>query len=140
MANETEQAASIAEILKQRDQTRSEIISKAAALQALADKVRDSAQGNVLDEAELKQIEKIDAAMHALSEVDNHLALTTVVALNQSAAVKRLATVLKGANADLTARLEAIQDIANTIGGVAAGLQKLDGVIQGLTKLIGLFG
>ncbi len=88
-----------------------------------------------LTAAELAEIDKLNAALDALAGRNGDLAVLTLEALNDSAAVAALANSMRAANVDLKRKLEKVQRTAQRLQEVATFIQKLDGIVQNLTRL-----
>lgn len=131
-------ATTIKSILRARDDARKEIYDKAQQLENRAEALKDIGYDRPLTSRELGDLQKINAAKGALYAAEEELVLMTVSALDKSAEVKRFLNVTEATNADLQAKLQNVNAIAQNIKRLGDLFQKLTLVIQGLTALLPL--
>lgn len=131
-------SATIKSILRARDDARKEIYDKAQQLENRAEALKDIGYDRPLTPGELGDLQKINAAKGALYAAEDELVLMTVSALDKSAEVTRFLNVAKATNADLQAKLQNVNAIAQNIKRLGDLFQKLSLVIQGLTAALPL--
>lgn len=131
-------SAAIKSILRARDDARKEIYDKAQQLENRAEALKDIGYDRPLTPRELGDLQKINAAKGALYAAEDELVLMTVSALDKSAEVTRFLNVAKATNADLQAKLQNVNAIAQNIKRLGDLFQKLSLVIQGLTAALPL--
>lgn len=131
-------SATIKSILRARDDARKEIYDKAQQLENRAEALKDIGYDRPLTPGELGDLQKINAAKGALYAAEDELVLMTVSALDKSAEVTRFLNVAKATNADLQAKLQNVNAIAQNIKRLGDLFQKLSLVIQGLTTVLPL--
>lgn len=131
-------SATIKSILRARDDARKEIYDKAQQLENRAEALKDIGYDRPLTPRELGDLQKINAAKGALYAAEDELVLMTVSALDKSAEVTRFLNVAKATNADLQAKLQNVNAIAQNIKRLGDLFQKLSLVIQGLTAVLPL--
>lgn len=131
-------SATIKSILRARDDARKEIYDKAQQLENRAEALKDIGYDRPLTPGELGDLQKINAAKGALYAAEDELVLMTVSALDKSAEVTRFLNVAKATNADLQAKLQNVNAIAQNIKRLGDLFQKLSLVIQGLTAVLPL--
>jgi len=122
------------------------IVAKCSAAQADLDNQRSALEDQIqtiespnpprgLTDAELAQIDKLNAAIDALSDLDDQLSVDEAEQLNDSDAAKSLADDIKSSNGKLKDAIAAVQKTAQRLQDLAKFIQQIDGIAQNLIKL-----
>jgi len=106
---------------------------KEAQIQAI-----EAAKPPPLPAADLDQIDRLNAAIDALSALDDIVSIDTIQALEDSDAARSMAADIKSANANLKTALDQVSKTAQQIQNAAKFIQQVDGIVQNLIKLSSL--
>ena len=95
----------------------------------------EAAKPPPLPAADLDQIDRLNAAIDALSALDDIVSIDTIQALEDSDAARSMAADIKSANANLKTALDQVSKTAQQIQNAAKFIQQVDGIVQNLIKL-----